>query len=264
LKNRLPIVLSTTALVVAVFGITPLGHATSNIVQTHFAKNANFLRGKAPSVAAKPNTIVQRNGKGQIVGVPVARGAQGAPGAQGPQGPQGPPGPKGDQGPAGAPNPNAVHAQTADTAANANNLGGKPASAFAPSAVENWRNVGAAGQPSFGSCIIPIIGTFFWSNYGGGWNPVSFYKDPYGIVHLRGLAQGGCVSANPTGPINGTIFTLPAGYRPPTGELHMTISCCSSGVPIVSRVNVNTAGQVYAENGSSSWFSLDGVTFRAS
>ncbi len=110
MKNRLPIVLSTTALVVAVFGITPLGHATSNIAQTHFAKSANFLRGKAPSVAAKPNTIVQRNGKGQIVGIPVARGAQGAagaPGPAGPAGPGGPAGPPGATGPPGAPNPNA-------------------------------------------------------------------------------------------------------------------------------------------------------------
>jgi hypothetical protein len=104
LRNRLPIVLSSTALVVAVFGITPLGHATSTVIQTHFAKNANFLRGKAPSVKAKPNTVVVRNGKGQIAGVPVARGVQGrpgAPGAQGAQGPQGPQGPQGAQGPAG-------------------------------------------------------------------------------------------------------------------------------------------------------------------
>jgi hypothetical protein len=103
LKNRLPIVLSATALVVAVFGITPLGHATSTIIQTHYAKNADFLRGKAPSVKAKPNTIVQRNGKGQIVGIPVARGAQGAPGTPGPAGPQGPQGPAGAAGAAGAP-----------------------------------------------------------------------------------------------------------------------------------------------------------------
>jgi hypothetical protein len=105
LKNRLPLVLSATALVVAVFGITPIGHATSTIVQTHFAKNANFLRGKAPSVAAKPNSIVQRNGKGQIVGVPVARGAQGLPGAAGPQGPPGAQGPAGPQGAQGAQGP---------------------------------------------------------------------------------------------------------------------------------------------------------------
>ena len=78
MRNRLPLVLSATALVVAVFGITPLGHATSNIVQTHFAKNANFLRGKAPSVKAKPNTIVQRDGKGDtIVGAARAAGRRG-------------------------------------------------------------------------------------------------------------------------------------------------------------------------------------------
>jgi hypothetical protein len=120
LRNRLPIVLSATALVVAVFGITPLGHATSTIVQTHFAKNANFLRGKAPSVAAKPNTIVQRNGKGQIVGIPASRGRQGAAGPPGPTGPQGPAGPagpggatgaKGDKGDAGVAGPAARWAQ---------------------------------------------------------------------------------------------------------------------------------------------------------
>ena len=106
MKNRLPIVLSSTALVIAVFGITPLGHATSTIVQTHFAKNANFLRGKAPSVAKKPNTIVQRDGKGNIVGLPAIRGAAGpagAPGPAGPGGPAGPQGPGGAQGPPGAP-----------------------------------------------------------------------------------------------------------------------------------------------------------------
>jgi hypothetical protein len=114
LSNRLPIVLSATALVVAVLGVTPVGQATSNVIQTHFARNANFLRGKAPSVKAKPNTVVVRNGKGQIAGVPVARGSQGLPGAPGPKGDKGDKGDRGDTGPPGAPNPNAVNAQNAD------------------------------------------------------------------------------------------------------------------------------------------------------
>lgn len=108
MRNRLPIVLSATALVVAVFGITPLGQAAENVVTTHFAKNANFLRGKAPSVAKKPNTIVQRDAKGNIKGLPAARGAQGAagpPGPAGPQGPGGPGGPQGGQGPQGPAGP---------------------------------------------------------------------------------------------------------------------------------------------------------------
>jgi hypothetical protein len=119
LKNRLPIVLSATALVVAVFGITPLGHATSTVIQTHFAKNANFLRGKAPSVKAGKNKIPVAGKSGKLdaswgavgargpAGPPGANGAQGPAGAAGPQGPPGPQGPQGADGPAGAPNPNA-------------------------------------------------------------------------------------------------------------------------------------------------------------
>jgi len=113
LKNRLPLVLSATALVVAVFGITPLGQATTNIVQTHFARNANFLRGKAPSIKAGKNKIPAANKAGKLdaswgaVGARGAAGPPGANGAPGPQGPQGPPGGAGATGPAGAPNPNA-------------------------------------------------------------------------------------------------------------------------------------------------------------
>jgi Collagen triple helix repeat (20 copies) len=113
LKNRLPLVLSATALAVAVFGITPLGQATTNIVQTHFAKNANFLRGKAPSIKAGKNKIPAANKAGKLdaswgaVGRRGPAGPPGANGAPGPQGPQGPQGPAGATGPPGAPNPNA-------------------------------------------------------------------------------------------------------------------------------------------------------------
>jgi hypothetical protein len=101
--QKLPIALSATALVVAVLGMTPISEATTNAVQTHFARSANFLRGKPPSVAPKPNTIVQRDGRGRIQGVTAARGPQGPPGAQGSPGAQGTTGPKGDRGDSGAP-----------------------------------------------------------------------------------------------------------------------------------------------------------------
>ncbi len=111
MKSRLPVVLSVTALVVAVFGITPLGHATSTIVQTHFAKNANFLRGKAPSVKAGKNKVPVANKAGKLdkswgavgprgpAGAPGANGANGAPGPAGPAGPAGAPGATGPAGP---------------------------------------------------------------------------------------------------------------------------------------------------------------------
>jgi hypothetical protein len=104
-KNRLPVVLSATALVVAVLGVTPIGQATSNSIQTHFARNANFLRGAAPSIKAGKNKIPRANKAGKLDrswGAVGARGAQGPPGAAGAQGPQGPAGPAGAQGPKGA------------------------------------------------------------------------------------------------------------------------------------------------------------------
>jgi hypothetical protein len=109
-KNRLPVVLSATALVVAVLGVTPVGQATSNALETHFARNANFLRGSAPSIKAGKNKIPRANKAGKLdrswgaVGARGPAGRQGAPGPQGPQGgqgPQGPQGPQGQQGPAG-------------------------------------------------------------------------------------------------------------------------------------------------------------------
>jgi hypothetical protein len=110
-KNRLPVVLSATALVVAVLGVTPVGHATSDALQTHFARNANFLRGKAPSIKAGKNKIPAANKAGKLDaswGAVGARGAQGppgangAPGSQGPAGPAGAKGDKGDKGDTGA------------------------------------------------------------------------------------------------------------------------------------------------------------------
>lgn len=105
MKNRLPVVLSATALVVAVLGVTPVGQATSNSIQTHFAKNANFLRGKAPSIKAGKNKIPTANKSGKLDkswGAVGARGPAGLPGAPGPAGPAGPGGPAGPAGPAGA------------------------------------------------------------------------------------------------------------------------------------------------------------------
>jgi hypothetical protein len=46
--------------------VTPIGHATSNAIQTHFARNANFLRGKAPSIKAGKNKIPAANKAGKL------------------------------------------------------------------------------------------------------------------------------------------------------------------------------------------------------
>lgn len=61
--------------------------------------------------------------------------------------------------------------------------------------LEAWHEVGSGGEPAFENS---------WVN--GSTETVAFYKDPWGVVHLKGKATGGT--------INTVIFTLPTGNRP--------------------------------------------------
>jgi collagen triple helix repeat protein len=112
MRQRLPIVLSATALAVALMAMTPLGEAASSQLRATFAQNASKLRGFAPSKAARRNTVVVRGANGKIgrASLPLTRGprgvrgpagAAGAAGAAGPTGPTGATGPTGLSGPSG-------------------------------------------------------------------------------------------------------------------------------------------------------------------
>ena len=83
---------------------------------------------------------------------------------------------------------------------------------FAPSAAEALRTVGEAGQPGFSSSDYCS-----WGNLAGPRAQASFYKDPWGSVHLQGLLRAtdgfGCDPAGSTRS-DGLIFNLPEGYRP--------------------------------------------------
>lgn len=87
--------------------------------------------------------------------------------------------------------------------------------------------VGESGEPEFGD---GGDGDCLWRNLvpadtGGvesGIGPLSFFKDPYGIVRLGGVAivedgpggDGVCDAGDPGEEEDGVVFTLPAGYRP--------------------------------------------------
>jgi hypothetical protein len=116
MRQRIPIVLSATALIVALMGMTPLGEAATEQLRATFAQNASKLRGFAPSKRAKKNTVVVRgkNGKIDRASLPLTRGPRGLAGPTGPAGPvgptgatgaQGPKGDKGDKGDTGSPGP---------------------------------------------------------------------------------------------------------------------------------------------------------------
>lgn len=95
-----------------------------------------------------------------------------------------------------------------------------------------------------------------WLAYGSGYMPPR-YKRENGIVYIQGL-----VKASPT-TTTGTIFTLPAGYRPNGGN-RLTITHASGGV---SDLRVNTSGAVtvyaYIAGGNGADVSLEVPPFPA-
>lgn len=97
MRQRLPVVASLIALVVAVLGSTPLGEAASDIVIPRNSVGAPQLKKNAVTTAkVKNRSLLAIDFKaGQVP--PGPTGERGAPG------PQGPPGSKGDSGPVGPP-----------------------------------------------------------------------------------------------------------------------------------------------------------------
>lgn len=120
---------------------------------------------------------------------------------------------------------------------------------------ETWRTVGSVGEV--------VVFQNSWTHYDQtGWGPVRFKKAAGGIVRLRGLIASGSA-------LRSVMFQLPQGYRPfgvvgtdlaGSGEIFPVAS--ASGAYAELRVLGN--GNVYLETGgSTSWTSLDGVSFSA-
>jgi hypothetical protein len=130
-----------------------------------------------------------------------------------------------------------------------------------------WRNLGVPGSPT---------------------DPIAFYKDPLGIVHLEGTAQaldgpGGDKACNPSragDAFDGIVFILPPGYRPadvdvfPAGGVRQLVGseaiivAGASGTPIGGPASVTLPpGAVVAPlvttPGNHPAAVLGGITFRA-
>lgn len=116
MRQRVPLMISITALVVAVFGATPLGHAAGEKLAAAvppFAKTAGYaksagnstkLNGHKSTLKGAPGTIPVVGPDGKLpaaigaVGPHGPQGLKGGTGATGPTGPSGPAGPSGPQG----------------------------------------------------------------------------------------------------------------------------------------------------------------------
>lgn len=93
-----------------------------------------------------------------------------------------------------------------------------------------------------------------WVYYGSPYNPPGYYKDSFGIVHLRGLVKSGTMT--------NAIFTLPAGYRPANRQMNAAASFVST-TDAYGRIDVDNAGNVLPMAGSNAFISMDNITFRA-
>lgn len=132
-------------------------------------------------------------------------------------------------------------------------LGSVPLAETIPPA-EPTHLVGAAGEPAFenGSNNLTAPGLKL--------EPVGFYKDHEGIVHLQGIAE---VGKNPGGVAS--VFTLPAGYRPGVGAL-LLLEQLSGATAIIAGSSttlegISLDGKVFGEEEGA--VVLDGITFRA-
>jgi hypothetical protein len=139
---------------------------------------------------------------------------------------------------------------------------------------ESWKPVGGPGLPAFQNK---------WVNYGGEWNTAAYFMDSLGTVHLRRLIQNPDLK-NTHNVIDSIIFTLPQGYRPQAGSVHLVASGYPtqpdraptpargrvemghqgfSPLAIFGRVDVMADGNVVARYGKPpEYLSLEGISFR--
>jgi hypothetical protein len=105
---------------------------------------------------------------------------------------------------------------------------------------EAWHEVGTSGEPAFENS---------WVNAGGNDTSAAFYKDPWGMVHIKGLVKNGTV--------NTTIFTLPIGHRP-----NKDTNLASIANNAFCRLRISSDGTVSQIVGSNVWLSIH-CSFRA-
>ena len=100
---------------------------------------------------------------------------------------------------------------------------------------EDWHYVGEAGEPAFGTS---------WSNAAAD-NNLAFRIREAGVVDIQGYVEN---TAAPTAPTSGSLFTLPAGYRPSAKTFQgMATVSTDDGMDglIISPVVVATSGAVF-------------------
>lgn len=89
-----------------------------------------------------------------------------------------------------------------------------------------------------------------WVNYGAPFSDAKYFKDDFGIVHLKGMVKNGSSGGF-------AIFILPSGYRPVESEVFAIHTDTGHGV-----VTIDSSGNVLHVSGGTGLSSLSGITFK--
>lgn len=125
------------------------------------------------------------------------------------------------------------------------------------SAGTSWLKISPTGAVTIPGGITPesvIAPTLLnsWVNAGGASLTAGYWKDTFGVVHLRGLIKDGTTTAATV------LFALPSGYRP-SANLYIPVV---SGTGLAS-VYITSGGDVSINTTAGVNISLDSITFRA-
>ncbi|MGI9557902.1 MAG: hypothetical protein ACR2N5_08170 [Solirubrobacterales bacterium] len=130
-------------------------------------------------------------------------------------------------------------------AANAETLDGNSPGDFASSSSEPYRVIGTPGQPGLVPTWAPVAAK----------TPPGFYKDPFGVVHLRGSIDSGT---------SGSIaFVLPPAYAPASATT-LEIPIYQPGAGAAAAVIAPDGSVlVFCHTGPSCEVSFSGATYRS-
>jgi hypothetical protein len=153
---------------------------------------------------------------------------------------------------------NAAHAKQADMAGHANQADGLTgvlplaSGGTGASAVEADYAVPDVNDPN------GLKNGFI--NYGAKYAVAGYFKDPFGIVHVKGLLRTG--SATGTIPSGTTIFTLKAGYRP-SEDRDLGVLSYNGSANVLCELVVRATGEVGVWGCGAAWVSIENIHFRA-
>jgi hypothetical protein len=94
-----------------------------------------------------------------------------------------------------------------------------------------------------------------WQRYSTGYPSARYRKDGMGNVYLGGMVKGGTPGST------SVICELPDGFRP---DAKLQFVTASADAPTnASRLSITIEGEVVAVTGSTTWYSLDNISFKA-